>query len=138
MFVCVCVSLCVCVCVLIADPAMRPSPPLRSEQCKLDLLMNVFSHHIQVQSKYAIYAHLASPFTAPVCQAFRLNENIHRHNHVRHPLLTSCRNTARHGCYAEGNLENLRAQTGELFSRSVRCYRTDHRVSERRFRPTVS
>ncbi|MEQ2234650.1 hypothetical protein ILYODFUR_033710 [Ilyodon furcidens] len=79
------------------------------EQCKLDLLMNVFSHRIQVQSNYAIYAHLASLFTIPVCQAFRVNENIHGQNHAWHPLLTSCRNTAKHDCYAAGNAENPRA-----------------------------
>lgn len=71
--------------------------------------MNIFFHHIQVQSNYAIYAHLASLFTATVCQAFVLNENIHGLNHAWHPLLTSCRNTVKHGCYAAGNLENLHA-----------------------------
>lgn len=100
---------CVCVCVLIADPQPRHVPPRRLyEQCKLDPLMNVFSRRIQAQSNYAVYGHLASPFTAAVCQAFTLNENIHRHNHAWHPLLTSCRNTARHDCYAAGNLGNLR------------------------------
>lgn len=92
--------------------------------------MNVFAHHIEVQSNHTIYAHLASPFTAPVCQAFRLNENIHRQNHAWHPLLTSCRNTAKHGCYAAGNLENLGAWTAELSSPSFHCYHTDHRVTE--------
>lgn len=102
----VCVSIGVC-----AALGVNHITPFRAthsvgELCKWDLLMNVFFHHIQVQSKYASYAHLGSPFTAPVCQAFRLNENIHGLNHARHPLLTSCRNTVRHGCYVEGNLEN--------------------------------
>lgn len=75
--------------------------------------MNVFSHRIQVQSNYAIYAHLASLFTVPVCQAFRLNENIPGQNHAWHPTLTSCRNTAKHGCYAAGNAENPQALADE-------------------------
>lgn len=75
--------------------------------------MNVFAHHIQVQSNYAIYAHLASLFTILVCQAFRVNENIHRQNHAWHPLLTSCRNTVKHDCYAAGNAENPQALADE-------------------------
>lgn len=75
--------------------------------------MNVFSHRIQVQSNYAIYAHLASLFTVPVCQAFSLNENIPGQNHAWHPLLTSCRSTAKRGCYAAGNAENPQALVDE-------------------------
>lgn len=121
-----CVSACMCV---NCGPSAQPRAS-RCERCELDPLMNVFPHHVQVQSNYAFYAHLASPFTAPVCQAFRLNENIHRRNHAWHPPLTSCRNPAKHGSYAPRNLENLDAWTGELSSQCLHCYHTDRRVRE--------
>lgn len=110
---CICARTCCCLL-----QALGPAVCLLCEKCKLDPLMNVFFHHIRVQSKYAIYAHLGCLFTDLVCQAFRPNENLDGQNRARHPLLTSCRSTARHGCYAVGNAENLQAPTDERFQLS--------------------